>query len=1087
MNHYLKYSTFITLIVFSNVLHAQQARLAHVKPIFQENKGQFAPDVKFLYRSGGVDLWILDRGIVYDLHKSQLLDTSGNPVSRLLRMQHNFERDFNNTIVERTGHVIRMDYGQANPESKISGEGKQIGIDNYFIGNDSTKWVTNAHTYSGIRIQNLYEGVDAVFYVDSGMPRYDLIIQPGADPSHIDMMFKGQDGISTDEQGGFIIKTSMGNLEERNLFAYQMKHGMRQRVTCSFAIADSNVRFHIGEYNRALPLIIDPLIYSTYLGGADGDIATSIVADRFGNAYITGSSSSSGYYPRSYPTTPGAYKTMIAQNQGNVNIIVTKLNASGTGFIYSTFIGGTHSNGYGISVDASGNAYIAGWAGRDFPTTSGAYEKANGIIYGPTVTKLDSSGSRLVYSSYLTAILGDAYINAIAVDSTGSAYVTGLINGDSVIFPTTPGSFESKYRGAEDIFVTKFNPAGSDLIYSSCFGGTSNDQSNAISVDSLGNAYITGSTESSGAGAYPTTPGVFQPYYKGGGDVFVTKLNATGTALMFSTYLGGSDGEAGYGIAVDLSGNVYVTGGTISNGTGPSGFPTTNGAFQTLINGTKGDAFVTKLNSTGTGLIFSTLIGGQDYDIAYGIVLDSAGNACITGVTASMGKYPDGYPTTPDAYQLDNNGGSGDGFITKLNTDGSSLIYSTYFGGGSYDVSNTIAADDSGNIYIAGGTTSAGPYPVGIPVTPGAVQPYNNGGQDAFVVKFGLATSSFPPVLSLITDSLTSTVCDSADGVISLSNIGGGSITIDSVALTDPFHFLPGQFPLLLGRGHSGDLKIRVIPLTSGALSGDAIIFYHTSDGAVHDTVIILKGYATSPLAFGITLEPRAVSGLVGDSVNLEIGITGTIDAKTSTLVGLQALEISLDLNTDLLTPISVEPLFPSLKASQLITSGNRVSFTLFLPTGFSFTNAAQLVEVHCVAYVTDTMATSIELSSAQFSASGGTTCFALGTPVDTSNFTLISQCGDSTIMKAMRNELPSLLGSVIPNPAKKNIKISLVNLGSLLSYELFDALGVSRKQGTTLENSLWINISDLPSGNYYFRATSTNGITATKPVVIIR
>jgi hypothetical protein len=1088
MNHYLRYSALIILCVFSNTLRAQQARLAHVTPVFQENRGQFVPEVKFLFRARGLDLWVLEHSIIYDLHEETVSDTSGHP--SFIEKQSFRRPDSPGRRYVRTGHVIRMDYKNANTLSAISGTDKKQGIYNYFIGNDSTKWVTNAHTYSGVSIKNLYRGIDAEFYVDSGMPRYDLIIQPGTDPSQIAMMFNGQDGISTDEQNDLIIKTTMGNLEERDLFAYQVKDGIKQKVSCSFMIADNgNVRFQIGNYDHAIPLVIDPLIYSTYLGGAGGDVATSIFADRYGNAYITGTSGSSGYYPRSYPTTIGAYKTMLAQ--GNTNIIVTKLNASGTGLIYSTFIGGSGGNGDGISVDASGNAYIAGWAGSDFPITPGAYELTTGHSgTSPTITKLDSSGSKLIYSTFLNAIVGNAYITGIAVDILGSAYVTGYINGDSVIFPTTPGAFESKYRGGEDIFVTKLNPSGSGLIYSTCFGGASNDQSNAIAIDSSGNAYITGYSLSSGAGAYPTTPGAFQPYYKGGGDAFITKLNSSGTALIYSTYIGGSDGDAGNGIAVDILGNAYMTGYTSSIGTGPSSFPTTKDAFQTQNNGINGypqDAFVTKLNSSGTSLIYSTLLGGELNDEARGIALDSTGNACITGATFSMGKYPAGYPTTIDGYQLDNNGGSFDGFMTKLNADGSALIYSTYFGGGSYDQSAAIAVDDSDNVYIAGGTESAGPYPVGIPVTPNAVQPYNNGAQDAFVAKFGLASTSSPPVLSLITDSLSSTVCDSADGVISLSNIGGGSITIDSVAITDPFHFLPGQLPLLLGRGHSGNLNIRVIPLTSGPLSGNAIIFYHTSDGAVHDTVIVLRGFATTPLAFGITLEPRAVSGLAGDSVNLEIGITGTIDAKTSTLVGLQALEISLDLNTDLLTPMSVETLFPGLKTSQLAINGDHISFTLFLPAGFAFTNASQLAEVHCIAYVTDTMATSIELSSAQFSASGGTTCFALGTPIDTSIFTLIPQCGDSTLMKGLRHELPSLLTSIIPNPANTTIEILLNNRGVPVRYQLFDALGTTRKEGTTSENSLQLNILDLPSGNYYLRISRSDGIPITKQVLIMR
>jgi len=1086
INSFLRFSLFSGVLLTSALSLAQNSMskysgLAKHPPAFQENKGQFTSDVKFLYRSGGVDLWILEHGIVYDLYKNEYSDS---------RMNRNlsFERIHPdpNRITRRTGHVIRMDYENADPRSDISGSEMQQGIYNYFIGTDSTKWATNVHTYSGIRIRNLYEGIDAVFYVDSGMPRYDLIIQPGADPSKIAMMFKGQDGISSNEQTGLVIKTSMGDLEQRDLFAYQIHDGVKQKIPCGFILAEGGtVRFGFGEYDHSLPLVIDPLIYSTYLGGANGDIANAVAADAFGNAYVAGKSSSGGSYPRSYPTTPGAYQV---KNGGNNNVYITKLNPLGTALIYSTFIGGNQCYATSIGIDASGNAYVTGQTGPDFPSTSGSFQPKS-MSFGSDmfIAKLNASGNGLVYSTYLGAKVGMPFATGIAVDSAGAAYITGWVQGDSVIFTTTPGAYDTKYRGSHDVFITKLDPTGSRLVYSTCFGGTGRDEADAIALDSSGNAYITGYTYSSGAGAFPTTPGAFQTSYHGGADAFVTKLNTAGSDLVYSTYLGGSDGEDGTGIAVDPSGSAYITGSTASAVSGPSAFPTTKGCFQNNING-GADGFVTKLNASGSGLIYSTFIGGKDEDTPKGIVLDSANDACITGLTKSATIYPIGFPVTPDAFQTDINGaGSLDAFITKINSAGSDLLYSTYIGGGSYDESQGIAIDRSGNLYIVGFTYSAGDYPIGYPITQGAFQPFNNGDADAFVTKIGLSQGVLPPVLSLTPDSLTSTVCDSSDGVITFSNIGGGTITIDSVSLTDPFHFLPSQLPLSLPRGRTGELKIRVVPLTSGPLSGKAIIFYHTSDGFVHDTIIMLSGFATSPLAFGITLEPQAISARAGDKVLLEIGITGSIDAKTSALVGLQALEISLDLNTDLLTPVRVSPRFPGIIASQITIVGSRCSFTLFLPTAFAFTNLAQLAELECVAYVTDTMATSIKLSSAQFSASGGTSCFALGSPVDTSIFTLIAQCGDSTVMAALRNELPLVVQSIHPNPAGSIVNVLLNSTGGEIHYELLDALGAKRREGTTGGNSLLLDVTDLPSGNYYFRVSMPTRFVATKPLIIMR
>ena len=340
------------------------------------------------------------------------------------------------------------------------------------------------------------------------------------------------------------------------------------------------------------------------------------------------------------------------------------------------------------------------------------YDKTRPLVIDPT----------LVYSTYLGGNFRDgAY--GIAVDASGHAYVTGQTF--SANFPTTTGAFMTRFGGAGDAFVSELNTAGSALIYSTYLGGSGDDAGRGITVDAPGNAYVTGWTASSD---FPTTAGAFQTTLGGGyDDAFVTKLNATGSALLYSTYLGGSSYDEGHGIAVDASGDAYITGFTYS-----SNFPTTAGAFRTASRGLD-DAFVSELNPAGSALLYSTYLGGSSYDEGDGIAVDGSGNAYITGFT-----YSSNFPTTTGAFQRTPSGGF-DAFVSKLNAAGSTLLYSTYLGGGSDDFGLGIAVDTSGNAYVTGLT-----YSSNFPTTAGAFQTSLGGGQgggydDAFVVKLNAA------------------------------------------------------------------------------------------------------------------------------------------------------------------------------------------------------------------------------------------------------------------------------------------------------------------------------------------------------------
>jgi hypothetical protein len=352
------------------------------------------------------------------------------------------------------------------------------------------------------------------------------------------------------------------------------------------------------------------------------------------------------------------------------------------------------------------------------------------------VTKLNSTGTALVYSTYLGGSTKD-YGYGIAVDGSGDAFIVGTTY--SLDFPVTAGVYQPACGGGTcangDVFITEINPSGSALVYSTYLGGKTTNEGNAIALDSSGNAYVTGYTKSSN---FPVTPGVFQPVCASCKsayvDAFVTAINSTGTALVYSTFLGGSNADDAYAIAVDSSDNAYVTGYTYS-----TNFPTTAGAFQTTLGGPTG-VFVTKINPTASEKIYSTYLNGSATGTSAcaacgsSIAVDAEGNAYVAGLT-----WETNFPTTPGAYQVTYGGGFHDAFVTKLNSTGTGLIYSTYIGGSGDDGATSIVLDSAGTAYVKGNTFSSD-----FPTTPGAFSTVFTAGTDseAFVLLLNPAGST---------------------------------------------------------------------------------------------------------------------------------------------------------------------------------------------------------------------------------------------------------------------------------------------------------------------------------------------------------
>jgi len=664
--------------------------------------------------------------------------------------------------------VLRIKLVDANPSIKIDGMDRLAGKSNYFSGNNPKNWHSNIPTYAQVKYRNVYPGIDLVYHGASQRQlEYDFVLAPGADPKAIGLRFEGATRLAFNRDGDLIVHLpDGGEVIHHAPLVYQERDGKRTRVDGKCLLRNTNtITFDLASYDRSRTVYIDPgLSYSTYLGGNEFDEGYAIALDSSGDAYVTGITESTNF-----PTTPGAFKTTPP---GGGNMFVTKLKSDGSGLAYSTYLGGDNldnfEGGYGIAVDSSENAYVTGDAGDgDFPTTPGAFQThPSGGYTDAFVTKLSPDGSALVYSTLLGGTYapapGATAASAIAIDSSGYAYVTGKTTSGN--FPTTPGAFQVQNNSntSSNAFVTKLNTTGTALVYSTYLGGSGSpygsDGGTGITVDSAGHSYVTGVAYSND---FPTTGGAFRTANSGFSDAFVTELKTDGSGLVYSTYLGGSQPDSATGIAIDSSGSAYVTGDTQS-----SDFPTTAGAFQRTLKTIYGNVFVTKLKANGSGLVYSTYLGGVgdtdddviDYpggDYANGITVDSFGNAYVTGWTFSTNFFCSGparpdtccsgagtgtcsFPTTADAFQPTNHGSNlenpiSNAFVTKVNADGSGLVYSTYLGGSMANFNDYgvgIAIDSAGDAYVTGLASSTD-----FPTTKGAFQTTGGSDSDAFVTK----------------------------------------------------------------------------------------------------------------------------------------------------------------------------------------------------------------------------------------------------------------------------------------------------------------------------------------------------------------
>jgi len=734
---------------------------------FESNQGQTAVGNKFLARGPGYTLFLSAEQAVFRLKSGSPQDSESTDLLSIQSEQK----------VERVDDILQMQIVNANPNAVAEKLEPLPGTINYFTGNDPDLWRRNIPTHARLRYNEVYPGIDLEYYGHQGQLEYDFVVTPGNDPSQIRLAFEGVDDMEIAENGDLLLHTSHGTLRQKAPYSYQEKNGKRQVVPSHFVYyenpannnspAQKYIGFQLASYDTGQPLIIDPaLSYSSYFGGTSNDSAYSVATDSAGNIYITGSTRSSNL-----PTvTP--YQ---AANAGQTDIFISKLSADGSTLLYSTYLGGSsYEYPKDIAVDSSGAAYVIGHTrSSDFPVSTGAIQETfGGGSYDVYVAKLSAAGNSLEYATYLGGSNSD-YGEGIAVNGSGEAFVTG--HALSTDFPTYNALY-SQIQGASDAFVAQLNTTGTALIYSTYLGGTSSDAAYDIAIDSSGNAYITGYTYS-GYG-FPVTTGA----YSGTGssyDVFVSKIGAGGSPLIYSTVFGGASSDYAYGLDVDGSGQVYVTGKTAS-----SDFPTV-GAYQTHGGGL--DAFLVQVNTSGSDLLYSTYIGSPEEDIAYAVAVDTLGAVFITGSTRSA-DFPIKQPFLKGSTY---GGGDYDSFVSRFDlsqTGEESLKYSIFLGGLANDFGYALSSPAPGVCYVVGSTYSTN-FPL---VNPLQVSPSGSTYDVAFIAK--ISDDQVYADLSILIEDLPDPVEVAHDYSyqVHVTNLGSG--TASDVQLT---HTLPVEISFI--------------------------------------------------------------------------------------------------------------------------------------------------------------------------------------------------------------------------------------------------------------------------------------------------
>jgi hypothetical protein len=830
-----------------------RASLGALPLAFEANQGQSDPQVKYMARGNGYTLFLTGDEAVFAVQSSSMSNPTSNPKTSgkfaTMRGRPAAKR-------EEKSAAIHMQLVGGNSHAQVAAGSEVPGVINYYIGNDPSKWHEGVKQYSAVTYREVYPGVNLAFHGARQQLEFDFIVAPGASVAPIGLAFKGESKIATDTAGDLVLSSSAGDVLLHKPVAYQEKDGQRQLVDVAFRKNAANkIAFVLGAYDHSRELVIDPtLSFVSYLGGSNDDEAYGIAIDPAADIYITGETKS--------PTFGG-------QSAGpNFDVFVSEFNPTASSLVYTSIFSATGTgsgdcSGNAIAVDGSGEAYVAGSATAGFPISGGVVQTAfgGGALDG-FVMKLAASTGTMLYSTYLGGN-GRDVVNGLTIDTATppNVYVAG--DTFSTNFPgASTSTIQSSLAGTDDnAFIAKLNGTATAITYSTYLGGSSFNLANAIALDSSTNAYVTGLT---GASDFPTTSGVPQTSLTGSQNGFVAEVKADGSTLLYSTYLGGSGVDAGLGIAVDAAGEAYVTGSTSS-----SNFPTMNAVQSALGGNSATNVFLTKLNSTGTGLVFSTYYGGNLEDAGTGVALDTFGDAYVTGRTTSSN-----YPVS-NSFQGTLNGTS-DAFVTEFSNAGS-VEYSSFLGGpgtengvGGLDAQGPIGAitvDASSNAYLAGDTSSSSGF-----ATSGTYQStYGGNPADAFVAKVGPAPADFsvaasPASVSVASGQTTSAITVTVSSVNSAFgqavSLSCGSLPANASCQFTNASVTPGSSPqtssLTISTSASSSANM-LIPGTNGRMLAFAAMFM-----PLLGIALVSAGDSTrSKRVLGLLLLALALTGLL--------------------------------------------------------------------------------------------------------------------------------------------------------------------------------------------------------------------------------
>src|SRR6266567_548143 len=1063
-------------------LPASAPRLYALPMQFESNVGQTGEPVQFLARGPGYTLFLTPTQTVLSLRPGREPQSEAdNPVCPRTQTGREHNRAVGNSRAASTASrlppaVLRMTLLGANPTTQIEGLDALPGTVNYFVGTDSHQWRSAIPTFGKVKYHQVYPGVDLVYYGNQRQVEYDFLISAHADPGRIALGFSGADSLEIDSFGDLVARLAGATVRWHNPFAYQDTPAGRREIAARFVMKNrQQVGLEIAAYDAGRPLIIDPqLVYSTYLGGGSSD-----------------------------------------------------------------YIGG-------IAVDGSGNVYVVGdTTSLNFPTNT-PYQSASAGLRDVFVTKLDPSGSSLVYSTYLGGSSNE-FAGGIALDSSGNAYLTGQTESQN--FPLK-NAVQGANNGFSDAFVAKLGPFGTNLVYSTYLGGNGDDGGNAIAADNGGNAYVTGFTYSRGVGSspFPTTHGAFQADngggVGGGSDAFVTKFDTNGT-LLYSTFLGGHSSEAGNAIALDSGGNACVAGVVEDTTSFPPALPSSDfpilNAFQPNFNpgitdtnaaGTT-DGFVTKLNATGTALIFSTFLGGGFDDSAHAIAVDSANRVCVVGETYST-NFPIHNAAQPILGGLspDNTLPPADAFVTVFETNGASLRYSTYLGGSGFESGFDsyrfgLAIDQFGDIYLAGWTDSPSspdpndPSVVPFPLTPGADQTNSIGSVgDAFAAKINPAV---PGSNSLVYATFLSGTSDNRATAVAVDSSGNfyvagfTSSTDFPVANAFESSYNGGSYDGFIAKFSSPpDLSVAMTTSTNPVVVGSNLTFAIQVNNNGRSTFSGVTNFVQLATNFQVLSVSTSLgsSSTNGGLVTFSMG-TLTNNATVQQTIVVATLSSAITTNTATLTSIETPILEPNT-ANNLATVVSAIvgvaDVTLTQSAapnpglvGSNLTYTINLVNkgpssVTSVT-VTDVLSPLVSLVSA--TNTQGTSFTFDGVATLTCTLTNLAKNATATVTIIVN---PTATGSATnlvnaapfefdPNPANNagSVVTAINALGGIPSLNIFlaganailswttNALGFKLQSRPSLSaDSTWADITNpppVPVGNQF---TVTNALTAT-------